>query len=355
MKAAVVVFILSLASLAQGSVLALEYKSLEDDDFSHGEDVFYIACAEEKTKCGLLYVDALTRESKERVDSSLQNFSVINMSFGFQSPNNSVSPFAEGVQSQDSSIDPYKLYREQREVVDALFKENPNVLFTIAAGNGYEIGGLNTPGGVPLIAKYKLYPAYNEGENLLKVTALESDQVDFSSLEEQKIASYANYSVWAVDVATVVERNESGETIRGTSFTAPYAARLASKIREADPLLKPAEVKEILIKSSYVKNLDAALKATKDYLEQGSESLLYKAHYERKRTHREEALKELGDILLVKSGGILIPEVAYLCYDYYSRYKLSITESCLLAQEKILKVSPDRAAKIIELWALRSL
>ncbi len=341
-----------------GSVLVLEYKAPEDDTH-HGESVEHIACKNSNVDCEIFYTELFLEDFKNEIKDILPQTTVVSMSFGFQRPE-----FASGggprsrrgsapVVDQEAEREKF---RNQKKNLQDMFFNNQDIVFTIAAGNGYFIGPTPTKG-VPLSKRFAVYPAYSEGDNLLKVAAVDGLDVNFASLTQQSIEPYSNYSLWNVDVAAIVEENHEGERINGTSFAAPYVARLVGEIREDHPNLRPVEVKEIIMKSSYVKNLGRAIWASEDYKEKGEDSVVFKVHNERNVHRRNEYKDEIGDILLVKSGGVVVPEAAHLCARIYKEAVglLSIENACLESQKHILYANRYRIDSLKKLWKLRGI
>ncbi|MEO0336935.1 MAG: hypothetical protein AAF202_11095, partial [Pseudomonadota bacterium] len=113
------------------------------------------------------------------------------------------------------------------------------------------------------------------------------------------------------------------------------------------------EAKEVILKSCIVKNLDSAIAATRDLEAHGEESLTWKALASREFRDRQMALRELGEILLVKSGGVLDRELAARCAEIKSTKMVSIQEACLLSHKQTLQASPSELEALKTLWKLR--
>ncbi|MGH1467335.1 MAG: S8 family serine peptidase [Bdellovibrionales bacterium] len=340
-----------------GSVLVLEYKA-PDDDTHHGESVEHIACKSSVVDCGVFYTEFFLEDFQKEIESVLTETTVVNMSFGFQNPDFVIGggPSRRGGGSApfDDEETVRKKFNKQKDNLEEMFLNNQDVLFTIASGNGFFIGPIPTKG-APLGKRFAVYPAYSEGDNLLKVSAVDGLGVDFENLAQQSIEPYANYSLWNVDVAAVVEENHEGERLNGTSFAAPYVARLAGEMRNNYPKLRPVDVKEIIMKSSYVKNIERAIWASQDYKAKGEESVVFKVHNDRNVKRRNEFKEEIGDILLVKSGGVVVPEAAHLCAKIYQEAVglLSIEDACLESQKHTLYANKYRTELLKKLWRLR--
>lgn len=126
-----------------------------------------------------------------------------------------------------------------RLFMDALIKHGqkfvaaaPNTLFVFAAGND----GLNND-------VYGTSPANIKADNVITVGA---------TYKNQFFAPFSNYGK-LVDVAapgmlihSAIPGNDYLE-VSGTSQAAPYVANVAAKIKEANPSLKPVEIKKIIM------------------------------------------------------------------------------------------------------------
>lgn len=109
----------------------------------------------------------------------------------------------------------------------------PNTLFVFAAGND---GMSNDDFGTS--------PANIKADNVITVGATYKDQF---------FAPFSNYGTNMVDIAapgmlihSAIPGNEYLQ-VSGTSQAAPYVANVAAKIKDANPELRPSEVKKILM------------------------------------------------------------------------------------------------------------
>jgi hypothetical protein len=120
--------------------------------------------------------------------------------------------------------------------------------------------------------------------------------------------------------------------------------------------LTPERLIEILIKSSYVINIDRAIEVSLDQVVNGELSMVTRLESASSKRDRDAILQEIGPILLVKSGGPLLTEVARECAANYFQSKApSINSACLDAQNSLLGLSEQRAEKLQRLWNLREL
>ncbi len=320
-------------------------------DREHGQLVQEVACDQRTVaKCPVVY-------SKSLYDSGFQmnlhefmpSVSVVNFSFGFSLPTVRDNTFTTEGSNKNKPLNKYRL---RKEFLSGLIDSNPDKLFVVAAGNGVFISNMLTPHGAPIGSKFKLYPAQWNRPNTLKVTA-----VDFTPQGSYyKRAPYANYGIDHVDVAAPVVFSDPNKShVVGTSFASPWVAKIADELFEVYPRLRVEQVKEILLKSCDVKNIKSAVVASQERHHLGEESKLYKAMYGRKRKNRELYQKEIGDIVLVKSGGVVVPSLVKACAQNYGSYQFeSIEKACLEAHKQSGKTK-KYLELLKQLWALRKI
>ncbi len=334
-----------------GKLLILEVETL-NDNLEHAQDVSHIACRDIKPdECVLLKGEKFLFEEYQIFQDFLPQAKVANMSLGFQLPVASAGHH-EYESDAPSYSEQLEEYHERTEVFAEMIDSYPQTLFVAAAGNGYNLG-IFWSLGMPLSEQYPIYPAYYKQDNLITVTSLVSKQVTTSDVEKHIIADYANFSLLHVELAAPVEDNLNGEEIRGTSFSAPYVSRLAYRLMKRNPNLSPLEIKEILMKSAFIVEIDRALEVTLDWIEKGPESMIGRLELASNLKERNSILQEIGPIMMVKSGGPLVEEVAELCEAVYRKNRESITDSCLIAQQKIFGFNASRLNKTQQLWQMR--
>lgn len=111
----------------------------------------------------------------------------------------------------------------------------PKTLFVFAAGND----GTNND-------IYPTSPTNIKAENTISVAA---------TYEREFLAPFSNYGVEMVDVAApgmLIDSAIPGNDhlkVSGTSQAAPYVANIAGQIKDANPALKPSEIKELLMRT----------------------------------------------------------------------------------------------------------
>jgi len=116
----------------------------------------------------------------------------------------------------------------------------PGTLFVFAAGND------GTDNDV-----YPTSPTNIIADNVVSVAA---------TLDRKTIASFSNYGEKMVDVAapgvSIRSTAPGGNyiSVSGTSQAAPFVANVASVIKDANPSLKPKEIKQILMKTVDLKD-----------------------------------------------------------------------------------------------------
>lgn len=109
----------------------------------------------------------------------------------------------------------------------------PNTLFVFAAGND----GMSND-------EFGTSPANIKADNVITVGA---------TYKNQFFAPFSNFGTKMVDIAApgmLVDSAIPGNDylkVSGTSQAAPYVANVAAKIKEANPRLKPLEIKKILL------------------------------------------------------------------------------------------------------------
>lgn len=338
--------------ISWASLLVLEVQDENLD--THAADVSDIACRYFPGDCVLQFAVSFSRAEYVLLKPFVESARVVNLSLGYQKPKQASSPHELGPTEDYEAL--LNLYSEQMDVFDDMFVNHSQTLFVIAAGNGINMAGFST-GGVPLSKKYALQPAVSAYSNTIKVASV--NRVGFvgtDDAESAEIMDYSNYSLTAVDVAAPVELNVHGELLRGTSFAAPYVSRLAHKILNQYPNIKPQQMIEILIKSSFVVNLERAIEISQDYRDHGDESLWGRLEKKAKGLKEREALlKEIGPILLVKSGGVVVEASAQMCARLFMEEQQTIESACLKAQQDIFALNDQRQHQLRQLWRLREI
>ena len=384
--------------LAQAKILVYEY-GFEGYGNNHGLLVTQIACRDLKTKCETFYSKHLNQEDLLKIANDLSPGDVVNMSFVCQKPqqvpnihsrhlgqedlfkiandldpedaiNMSPSfqePFSNVFNSSineldDGIIDVQELYtrsikefEEHRNLLKKVIINNPESIFVAAAGNGISLmGGLSTQG-VPL-DDYELFPATMDARNLIKVSSLDDTSVNVQKRTDYRLMDYANYSVKSVDVAAPVEFTDEGRPLTGTSFAAPYVSRLSKKIVSQFGF-EPSKVKSILLRSAFIENLDRTISLTREYNDNQRDSIIHRIVSEKIKRKRDAMIEEIADVMLVKSGGPLVSQVALKCAENYAQAGgvISISEACLMAHESELEADTKRQTQLEKFWSLRNI
>ena len=131
-----------------------------------------------------------------------------------------------------------------------------------AAGNGAPINGKGFN-----VDRYRrengLVPVMLPHDNLLVVGALETDRLEFEDFAAYRLADFSNVGELSVDIlapgAMLCGARMGGGTVceSGTSFAAPYLLNHGVlSVAEANPDLTIYEIKEILMKTAYIPDLD---------------------------------------------------------------------------------------------------
>lgn len=343
-------FAFMLNSLAAYSQVAiLEYsKGLTSNN--HQSEIENILCQD--LRCSSFLLRDFYSYHFLKVRSKLEKIRprVVNMSFTLQHANKSDITFYVKNGRYDLAAERYN-EREERinkniESIKDLITTNPETLYTIAAGNGMFLSShmafLETEG-VVLGGKNKLYPAVFQYPNTIKVAAANTSSISNSDLNNYSIANYSNYSVEFVDLLAPVPLASDGTTLDGTSFAAPFVAKLTDELIQMDDegSITAADLKEILMKSCFVKNIDKALAYEQAAGDKTSGIV------------NDSIAKQ--DLILVRSGGIIIPEVARLCMKNYLEGAPSISEACLAGHREALGDLANEAKKLKLFWRARKL
>lgn len=173
------------------------------------------------------YLSKISRFLKEH------DIRFVNMSFGLDSPEDFSASGEESV---------YALKQ--------LISSNPQTLFFIAAGNNY---GLD-------LDKKPVYPASVLSENTIVFGALNTDDIIESELPNYKIADFSNTGRKTLDIfapGTKIQGAMIGGgniNLSGTSIATPYGLNCAMEISKKNPNLTTSDIKEIILKTAYVKD-----------------------------------------------------------------------------------------------------
>jgi len=139
-----------------------------------------------------------------------------------------------------------------------LIKNNPDTLFFTVAGNDF---GKELASG-----RNGLYPASFDYENIITVGAIDTNEIIEEEMDSYKIAPYSNFGVEHVDIlapgSDIEAASLGGKTIKhtGTSMASPFALNIALKIKISFPKLTGLEIKNILLFSAYIPDIDNPFK-----------------------------------------------------------------------------------------------
>lgn len=179
---------------------------------------------------------------------STRKIEVVNASYGI-TYKNIMSRFRDQYEEvTGKEIDEPKLQHYVNFYFDELYKRTektirkyPHILFVFSAGNS----GLDND-------KFHHYPSRIKAPNTISVAAMNGDY----------LASFSNYGAKSVDIAAPGVAimsllpsvySKDGENLytpsSGTSMAAPYVSNLAAQILNANPLLKPIDVKTIMFET----------------------------------------------------------------------------------------------------------
>lgn len=265
-----------------------------------------------------------------------ENVRFMNISLG-------VSEYTGGSSYGDEDDVPDDSYKGMKK----LTKDGVNTLFTVAAGNGafFLNGGLN-------IDRIALYPASFYFPNILSVGAIEASEIETHLLPTYHLATFSNMGLKGVDVlapgvnvTAAITGGGENSLASGTSFAAPYVLNLALQAATKVPRLNIYEIKELIIKTVYIPDLDLALQA-------GDIS-------DRSRDEIHRRLESNPRFFTVRSGGIVFPDRLQAALGLLSRHSsLSIHDAALQAHALVRApgepaFTQDQKQKMLKLWADR--
>lgn len=347
-----VLFLFSLfCSPAFSRVLIFEY--LDEAFPEHAEMVQQIACREDSANCSIYRFSNLHEErQQERAIKQIGESLVVNMSFAVSLRQRPVFDYKTDYSKALAQYDEdNNVLRQSFRFLEELVNSFPEVLFVAAAGNGEDLGMVQGLG-YNITEQQPMYPALIQAENMLTVAAIDQQPGFSKPIEKVVLTDYSNYSLQRVDLASPVAPMTDGSFYEGTSFSAPWVANIGDRILRQFQL-EASEVKEVLMKSCRVKNIDAAIKASERLRQEGMNSIVGRALTARNPKERREALIQIGDILLVKSGGILDEQLALRCAEIASQGQVSVAGSCLQAHRERFEISDTEVEKLKTLWAVR--
>jgi hypothetical protein len=342
------------AQLAAATIHILESESVHQPE--HAELVQWVACPEETAFCEI-FISDFEATSLLSFANELNSGDVVNMSFGYQRIDDSAITrnHYQALQAQGMSVEDYKNKFDERErLMRQMMTENPEVLFVAAAGNGAPLTSMLGSVGQPLGPQFKIYPAFFEYDNLIKVTSINASNLDIKSEIPFEIPDYANYSSDFVDVAAPVEID-----VNGTSFAAPYVARLAKEIQSlVSAPLSRADLKSVFLKSCFIPDIDHTLNTFQTYQQDHRGSVLGQIqNMFLPFRDRKALIDDLHErpLILVKCGGVISSEVAKSCARTFAEGSKSIRQSCLEAQIDAFALSEGHQEKLTEFWDVQGL
>jgi|GEM_PF-4954164 len=332
------------------SVLVLETKDTIQPE--HAETVLSLACPETDSECRFEIVD-FKNLTFSKLNKTIQNSDIINMSFGYESPYDSdVAKFkyqaltAQGFISKNHE----QIFKNRKVLFEMLFEENSDKLFLATAGNGSDQHLLGRTG-VPLGSNYSVYPAILDFDNLIKVTAVNASHFNKNYRVLYQVADYANYSIDHIDVAAPVASDNIG-----SSYAVHYVSQLADELNESFGLkLFPSEIKKIFQKSCYIQDIETTLDHFKAYKLDRKNSVIGRIQNTRLNLRdREELVESIRPVMLVKCGGVLSKDQALHCAKNYieSGKTKSILDSCLESYAEEFYLADGEKEKLKDLWSL---
>ena len=161
----------------------------------------------------------------------------------------------------DKQILGYDSGAQRPHKLKQLIQNTPQTLHVVAAGNGAPINGKGFN-----VDAYRqagdLVPAMLAQDNILVVGALDTDRLHLPDYPNYRMADFSNVGEISVDIlapgARMCGARMGGGTVceNGTSFAAPYVLNHGVlDVAKANPDLDVYEIKEILMKTAYVPDL----------------------------------------------------------------------------------------------------
>jgi len=162
----------------------------------------------------------------------------------------------------DKQLLSFDFRAERPYQIRQLIENTPETLHVVAAGNGSPMNGKGFN-----VDRYRragdLVPAMLPQENILVVGALNTDRLEIAAYPTYELAPFSNVGELSVDILApgtqICGARNGGGTIceDGTSFAAPYVLNHGVlAVAKANPGLDIYAVKEILMKTAYIPDLD---------------------------------------------------------------------------------------------------
>lgn len=208
-----------------------------------------------------------------------------------------------------------------------VIKLKSKTLFIVSSGNGIVIAE-------QLVSKKgcnvdywtcQNYPARYKMTNVLSVGGVDTYQVVTDKLDTYHLAEFANFGINSIDLLAPAQAvkgaapNGSYERDDGTSYARAIVTNMAIKIKKRLSHLSILEIKELLLKSTYIPDIDVATQFGLDYVV----------------TKKE--LVNHPKLLPVRSGGIYFPDRINKTVDILEENpQLTIEQAVLKAREEIL-------------------
>ena len=305
---------------------------------NHGMEVMSIIAKNSSNLLIPISGDLRDQEFYDRIKLAIKKYGVkfVNMSFSFQTLD---LPNVELVSNRD-------MFTDARSGAFLLIDQESEVLFVISSGNGTHNGFISSGINIDFFPQY---PVANTPDNILSVGAINTDEIKTADLGKYKMSFFSNFGFKSVDIlapgenVTVAKPGNTYEKKSGTSFSVPYILNLIE--RNFKQLgFSALEIKELLLKSAYIPNLDQASQYSLTDL-----TIL-----------RTEQLLTHPGLFPVRSGGIIFPDRAAKALEIIdSNPQLTISQAVLQARNFVLgpgeKNDPETRQKLIDFWKMRGL
>lgn len=269
-----------------------------DFDLENGQDLFrtshgtmvagVLLKGHDNLKIYPLGGDLRSRLFYQEITHAIKNYEIdlVNISLSFQPQNNRYQSSRER-------------YAEALGASIEMLEVNPDTLFVVASGNGHfrGISGLNSIN----IDSHRHYPAAHNADNIFSVGSINTAYLDDENYEDYRMSYFSNYGVRFVDILAPGENLVTtdlggGETRAvGTSFSTPFIINEMVKIKEIAPHLSFFQIRELMMKTVYIPNIDKALEIDLEWRERFTDEMRKKGEWFPVRSggiyHREQALR----------------------------------------------------------------
>lgn len=216
-----------------------------------------------------------------------QGVQYVNMSFGWEDTKGAADPFVPGDGSTNA--------------LESLIQGAPDTLFVVAASNeGKELSH----------SGFCVLPVCFPYQNMLRVGALNVSSYSKSDLVRSQIADFSNYGKDIVDIFSPGEEilaaglGDQYVAFSGTSMASPNALNILLRMSEVAPQASAKKLKEILLKSAYIPDLNAPLPCRSGGMIYPERALAVTKLYVESLSLKSQSVDQL--VLQVRTQGLLL-------------------------------------------------